>query len=400
MNTRYPSKIISKNKINESTVEVLISKPSDFNYVPAQYIYLILPELRYPDKRGNRRAFSIANAPKDDHIRIIFRVSESGFKKTLLELTPDEEFFIEGPFGTFIPPNDGSDFAMIAGGTGVTPFISMIENMQDEKYKGNVNLVLQNFSQDRAIFERELKDLCNKAGVQFKSFYGEVLLSTIKNIYDKNPQVRWYMSGTTNLINQVYRILKDLDVSSDNMFFDEIYPTGANLDLEHKSNFKQAVEQSPNHIVITDINGRILFANLTAEKLTGYSFSEMVGNTPRLWGGLMGADFYKKLWHTIKIEKKEFSGEVRNRNKNGEEYTVMARINPIQNLKGELLGFIGTEEDISFLKNTINKLEEKNLELEKTLRIMVGRELEMIKLKNELKNIREKTSDSDNSSVL
>lgn len=399
MNKRYSSKIISKNKINESTFEVLISKPAGFTYIPAQYIYLILSKLRYPDNKGNRRAFSIANAPKHDHIRIIFRTSESGFKKTLLELTTNDELFIEGPFGTFIPPNDGSDFAMIAGGTGVTPFISMIESMQDEKYKGKAYLVLQNYSQDRAIFENELKNLCSKADVQFKSFYGEVLLSTIKNIYDKNPQVKWYMSGTTNLINQIYRILKDLNVAPDNMFFDEIYPTGANLDLENRSNFKQAVEQSPNHIVITDINGRILFANLTAEKLTGYSFSEMIGNTPRLWGGLMSADFYKKLWHTIKIEKREFSGEVRNRNKNGEEYTVMARINPIQDLKGELLGFIGTEEDISFLKNTINKLEEKNLELEKTLRIMVGRELEMIKLKNELKSIREKATTSDDSSV-
>ncbi|MDP2630111.1 MAG: PAS domain-containing protein, partial [Candidatus Uhrbacteria bacterium] len=61
------------------------------------------------------------------------------------------------------------------------------------------------------------------------------------------------------------------------------------------------LEETTNHITFTDIDGRILFANTAAQRFTGYTFEEMRGNTPRLWGGLMGHDFYERLWKTIKI---------------------------------------------------------------------------------------------------
>ena len=48
-----------------------------------------------------------------------------------------------------------------------------------------------------------------------------------------------------------------------------------------------SVQKSDNHIVITDTEGIVVYANHGAEITTGYSAKEMNGNTPRLWGGLM-----------------------------------------------------------------------------------------------------------------
>ncbi len=108
-----------------------------------------------------------------------------------------------------------------------------------------------------------------------------------------------------------------------------------------------AIESATNHIVITDRDGIIFYANKSAENITGYTREEMMGNTPRLWGALMPADFYKDLWQTIKYGRRPFYGEIRNRRKNQDEYYAFVRISPIIDRGGSLLGFVTTEEDIT-----------------------------------------------------
>ncbi len=125
---------------------------------------------------------------------------------------------------------------------------------------------------------------------------------------------------------------------------------------------RRAIATSSNHIILTDPDGTIVFANKAAEKMTGFSFAEMQGQTPALWGKQMPASFYKELWHTIKFRKKPFSGVITNRRKNGQQYFAQSRITPIKKRSGELIGFIGTEEDV-----TKDVLLKGRLELQYTL---------------------------------
>ncbi len=111
--------------------------------------------------------------------------------------------------------------------------------------------------------------------------------------------------------------------------------------------FKLPVKSAFNHIIITDVEGVVIYANSAVERITGYSHDEIIGSTPRLWGQQMTQDFYKKLWHIIKIDKKAFAGEITNKRKNGELYIARAIISPILDNENNLIGFIGTEEDIT-----------------------------------------------------
>jgi PAS domain S-box-containing protein len=111
--------------------------------------------------------------------------------------------------------------------------------------------------------------------------------------------------------------------------------------------YKLAVDGASDHIIITDIDGRIMYANKAAEEITGYSREEMVGNRPTLWGRQMPPAFYEQLWRTIKEEKKAFSGEVINRRKSGEKYTAELHITPLFMNKKTLYGFVAIERDIT-----------------------------------------------------
>jgi PAS domain S-box-containing protein len=58
------------------------------------------------------------------------------------------------------------------------------------------------------------------------------------------------------------------------------------------------------HVVITDSNGNLLYANKAAQEKTGYAFDEMLGKNPGdLWGGQMPDDLYEGMWRTIKDER-------------------------------------------------------------------------------------------------
>lgn len=114
--------------------------------------------------------------------------------------------------------------------------------------------------------------------------------------------------------------------------------------------FKLAVAGASDHIVITDPEGIILYANKGVEEITGFTNKEVLhkkAGTKKLWGGLMSKTFYQNFWREIKIKKKPFAGEVLNKRKNGERYYANLKVSPILNEEKEVLFFVGIERDIT-----------------------------------------------------
>ncbi len=152
--------------------------------------------------------------------------------------------------------------------------------------------------------------------------------------------------------------------------------------------YKLALDSANSHIVISDINGVVIYANNAASKLTGYSKEEIIGKTPRLWGGQMPKEFYAEFWKKIKTEKQVFSGDFKNRRKNGENYIAQSTVSPIVDERGELVGFVGVEEDVTEERKLLKQNNESMEKLNKFNQLMVGRELKMMELKKELSHLK------------
>ena len=111
---------------------------------------------------------------------------------------------------------------------------------------------------------------------------------------------------------------------------------------------KKGFDFVADHVVITDVDGNIVYANKAVERNTGFSISETLGKNPGdLWGGTMPPDFYKRMWHTIKEQKKPFVGEVQNRTKDGKEYWQELHISPVLDNSNNINFFIGIEPNIT-----------------------------------------------------
>lgn len=112
--------------------------------------------------------------------------------------------------------------------------------------------------------------------------------------------------------------------------------------------FEEAVQNASDHIVITDPDGVVVFANKSVSRITGYSPEEVLGTKAgKLWGGLMGKEFYENFWKTIKDEKKIFEGKIENVRKNKEKYFAYVSVSPILDKVGNLIAFVGIERDIT-----------------------------------------------------
>jgi len=123
--------------------------------------------------------------------------------------------------------------------------------------------------------------------------------------------------------------------------------------LEELEALRKGFDLLSDHVIITDENANVLYANRAVEEKTGYSLSEVIGKNPGdVWGGEMPKEFYEKMWHTIKSEKKPFVGEVKNVRKDGSEYWQELHVYPILDNKGEVKFFIGIEPDITDRKKS------------------------------------------------
>ncbi len=118
----------------------------------------------------------------------------------------------------------------------------------------------------------------------------------------------------------------------------------------------KAVEQSPVSIVITDTDGRIEYVNPQFESLTGYTFEEVVGENPNiLKSGHQQPSFYEQLWKTIS-NGDTWTGELRNKKKDGSFYWEAVNISPIINDKGEITHYLAVKENITHRKAVEKKL--------------------------------------------
>ncbi|MCX7192256.1 MAG: EAL domain-containing protein [Proteobacteria bacterium] len=109
----------------------------------------------------------------------------------------------------------------------------------------------------------------------------------------------------------------------------------------------QAVEQSPNTIVITDLEANIEYANTAFVTATGYSLAEAMGKNPRiLHSGKTPKATYDEMWAQLTAGE-IWRGELINRRKDGTEYIESARISPLRQADGRVTNYLAIKEDIT-----------------------------------------------------
>lgn len=98
---------------------------------------------------------------------------------------------------------------------------------------------------------------------------------------------------------------------------------------------------------VTDKKGNIVYATEAFCKISGYSLEELIGKNHRMLKDFdMPKSLYKNLWSSIKSGK-EWFGNIKNKNKDGQTYWVKTDIKPVFDNDKEITGYIAIRHDIT-----------------------------------------------------
>lgn len=117
-----------------------------------------------------------------------------------------------------------------------------------------------------------------------------------------------------------------------------------------------AFENISEGIIVTDPDRRIIDVNQAFTEITGYKAEDILQKNPSvLSSGLESEEFYEKFWRELEANG-HWSGEIRNRRKNGEIFTEWLSVKSVFDGNGELTNYVSILTDISKIKEAEDKL--------------------------------------------
>ena len=202
----------------------------DWDFYPGQYIQMMLPN-ENSDNRGTMRYFTISSSPLDKkYLRVLTKVIQSTFKMTLAALKPGQVVSFFGPNGDFYLREKKSEHVLLAGGIGMTPFISMLEYATVKNLKNQITLFVAFSTPDEMIFFNQLIKISDeheninviytitKPSTVWTGETGRISSELIKkNIIDVIKPL-YYITGPPLMVEATVKMVQEIGISEDQIF--------------------------------------------------------------------------------------------------------------------------------------------------------------------------------------
>lgn len=226
-------KLLSKKEIASGTMAFHFEKPEGFTFEAGQNADFALINPPATDEKGNMRTFSFVTAPHEDDLAITTRMRESAFKNTLKNMEEGAEIEINGPMGNFVLHEKSDRPAIfLAGGIGITPYMSMIKDSLHRNLPHKIFLFYSNRRPEDAAYLEELEALDKESEsftmiatmTQDESWQGEkgyISMDMVdRHVPDRSNAV-YYITGPQTMVDAMKKMLKDAGVSGDDIRLEE-----------------------------------------------------------------------------------------------------------------------------------------------------------------------------------
>ncbi|MFD0587281.1 FAD-dependent oxidoreductase [Paenibacillus sp. GCM10027627] len=215
---------LESRKESEGVYSFLFEKEKDLNWNAGQYGLISITHKKI---KNGTKPFSLASAPSENVVKITTRIGEnpSDFKKALAELKPGMKVKISGPVGSFYK-QDNSPSLWIAGGIGVTPFRSILKQLEAEGSGSEKPIhLLYLDSKQSFIYKDELEDLASRTSLS---------LTYLESRDDLNQEIdkfnakyknngKYLIAGPKSLVDSIAAYLQEHQVSKQNIKKDAFF---------------------------------------------------------------------------------------------------------------------------------------------------------------------------------
>ena len=208
-------KIKSIKHLTHDVLKIVTEKPKEFDFTPGQAAEISIDKKNWLNET---RPFTFTNLPHQNYLEFVIKTypSHKGVTNELLQLKKNDKLILHNVFGAIKYYNEG---LFIAGGAGITPFISIFNYLHSKKAIGNNKLIFANKTKDDIILETDFRNLLRYNFINILSeekvdnyeygFINEDLLKKHINRVTKNI----YICGPEPMIALVEKQLTNLNVN-------------------------------------------------------------------------------------------------------------------------------------------------------------------------------------------
>lgn len=212
--------VVKIKKIEHLTHDVLhivAEKPNGLTYIAGQAVDV---SINKPNWENELRAFTFISLPEDDQIEFAIKTypTHNGVTNQLLSLHAGDELIIGDVFGDIHYKGDG---LFIAGGAGITPFLSILSKLESENKIGKNKLMFANKTKADIIHEEKFKKLLGNNFINVLSDeslegyeHGFVTADLIKK-HTLSPNSYFYLCGPPPMMNAVEKHLASLGIKEE-----------------------------------------------------------------------------------------------------------------------------------------------------------------------------------------
>lgn len=233
----YYVKLKRREEVAEGTMAFYFERPEGFNFKPGQHIDMILINPPETDEEGNIRTFSIASAPFEEILMITTRMRDTAFKRVLKVMPLEGQVQIKGPLGSFTLHKDATRPAvLLAGGIGITPFLSILRQATHDKLPHRLLLFSSNRRPEDAAFLQELQELekvnpnykfvgtmtkMEKSNKPWQGKTGYINREMLAEYIEDFSKPIYYIAGPERVVVALRTILDEAGIYEDNIRTEE-----------------------------------------------------------------------------------------------------------------------------------------------------------------------------------
>jgi ferredoxin-NADP reductase len=223
---KYPNKenptrvkLLMTEFITHDVKRFILEKPKGYEFLPGQATSLSIPNSNWQDEL---REFSFTSGEHDQVLEFSIKAyaDHNGVTKQLHTLEPGSELMIHEPFGTIQYKGKG---VFLAGGTGITPFVSIFRHLHKTNQLEGNTLIFSNKEVRDIILEKELRQILGDNLIltltsdDTKGYeHGRIGEALIQK-YAKNLDQNFYICGPDPFVIELKSTLEKMGVKEENI---------------------------------------------------------------------------------------------------------------------------------------------------------------------------------------
>jgi benzoate/toluate 1,2-dioxygenase reductase component len=236
----YRSRLCAVDRLSETTIAFSLDRTDEFAFLPGQYVNVLVPGT------DQRRAYSVSSPPGAAPLSFLVRNIPPGVMSTYLreKAKPGTPVELTGPAGSFYLRGIKRPLLLLAGGTGLAPFLSMLGKIAETGSAYPIHLVYGVTNDVDLVGVERLEEFAIKIpGFTFFTCVAAAdsahprkgfVMAHVEPTHLNGGDVEIYLCGPSPMVDAVRPWLAEQSLTPANFYYEKFSPSGSQVDQQQR----------------------------------------------------------------------------------------------------------------------------------------------------------------------